>query len=213
MFKGIAATIFLTIFNLMAYSQDDTPGKTENKLKFGVNVSAMPDLSFEFKNGVHLSTQFIASKNKISILFGPVWWVYKNKDTNKFKGGSISLRYFPQKMSRTLNFYFMYDLDYFLQTNEWSRYMQYTPSVSYNVDFKSKIQTLRNQVGYGFILKLYKGLFFTQSLSFGMDCYNYNSTTTVIENPSLSENYSSGNIFSNTHASSTLKAGIEFHFK
>jgi hypothetical protein len=211
MFKKIFIAFLLSSVSFQTYSQTDS--SYSQKIKFGVNISAMPEINFNLNDGIDLATQAIATKGKISILAGFVWKVNANKDENFFRGGMLSLRYFPLKCSKRLSFYFLYDLSFVFQTNQSSRYVKYDPATYYNVDFSSTIQTLRNQIGYGFIFKVYKKLFVSQSFSIGVDCYNYHSTTTVKENPALSEKYSSGGIFSNNEASNVFKIGIEYHFE
>ena len=91
--------------------------------------------------------------------------------------------------------------------------MKYNPISSSIVDYKSKWQSLKNQIGYGFIIKIYKRIYINQSFSIGGEFYNYKSKTIVRENADYSNEYKSGNIFSKFESSYFIKTGIGYSFE
>jgi hypothetical protein len=91
--------------------------------------------------------------------------------------------------------------------------MQYNPVSRSIIDYKSKFQSLKNQIGYGFMLKVYKKIYVNQSFSFGGEFYNYKSKTIVREDSDYSSDYKSGNLFSKFGSCYFLKTGISYYFE
>jgi len=212
--KHILLILFLIGLSFFSFSQADSLKRnTENKKNhLAVNISILNDPDFSFKNGVTLSTVFSLKINKSLIQIGPLWWFDKNRNANFLKGGIFSYYYFPFK-ERNLNFYFIYDFAYVYKTDKWSKEMKYNPTSFSVIDYKSKWQSLKNQIGYGFMINIYKGMYINQSISFGGEFYNYHSKTIVRENSDFSNEYKSGSIFSKFESSYFIKTGIEYNFE
>jgi len=76
--------------------------------------------------------------------------------------------------------------------------MKYNPTSLSIVDYKSKWQSLKNQIGW---------------FSFGGEFYNYHSKTIVRENSDYSNEYKSGNIFSKIESCYFIKTGVGYDFE
>ena len=212
--KHILLIFFLIGFSFYSFSQTDSLKRNlenkKNNFVFSISVLNDPDLSI--KDGITLSTVISLKSNKNLFQIGPLWWFDQNRDVNFLKGGIFSYNYFPFK-ENNLNFYFIYDFAYVYKTDNWSKEMKYNPVSSSIVDYKSKWQSLKNQIGYGFIIKIYKRIYFNQSFSIGGEFYNYKSKTIVRENSDYSNEYKSGNIFSKFESSYFIKTGIGYSFE
>ncbi len=211
----IVMNIFL-LTNMSSFAQSDSVSilKKENKkITFSANSSYLMNFDLSFKDGFSFITAAVIKKANHNLSIAPVWWIDKNRNGNIFKGGMLSYRFFPSRNRKCLNFYFIYDLMFTFEKNEWEKNMEYIPKQYYDVSFKSRWHSLKNQVGYGFNINIYKGFYFNQSMSIGIEFYNYTSKTDVKDNPSLSSEYSSGNIFSDSNASSLLMIGIGYNFE
>lgn len=210
--KHILSILFLIGFSFYSFSQiDSLKGSTENK-KYnpGFVISILNDPDFSFKDGITLSTVLSLKSKKSLMQIGPLLWFDKNRNANFIKGGIFSYYYFPYK-ERNFNFYFIYDFAYVCKTDNWSREMKYDPISSSIVDYKSKWQSLKNQIGYGFIINIYKKIYINQSFSIGGEFYNYQSETIVRDNPDFSNEYKSGNIFSKFEPCYFIKTGIGYN--
>lgn len=212
--KHILLIFFLIGFSFYSFSQTDSLKRnTENKKKYFVfNISVLNDPDLSIKDGLTLSTVISLKLNKNLLQIGPLWWFDQNRNANFLKGGIFSYNYFPFK-ENNLNFYFIYDFAYVYKTDNWSREMKYDPISSSIVDYKSKWQSLKNQIGYGFIIKIYKRIYLNQSFSIGGEFYNYKSKTIVRENSDFSNEYKSGNIFSKFESCYFIKTGIGYSFE
>jgi hypothetical protein len=213
--KSILINIFV-LSCLFSFAQSDSISiskKESNKMTFGANILYFVNFDLSFKDGFLFATSAVIKNDKQSISIAPLWWIDKNKSTNFYKGGMLSYQFYPNGNRKSINFYFIYDLLYTFEKNEWERNMEYFPNQFYNVSFKSISNSMKNQVGYGFNINICRGFYINQSMSFGVEFYNYISKTIVKDNPSLSSEYSSGNLFSHTNASSFLKIGIGYNFK
>jgi len=166
--KHILLIFFLIGFSFYSFSQTDSLKRNlenkKNNFVFSISVLNDPDLSI--KDGITLSTVISLKSNKNLFQIGPLWWFDQNRDVNFLKGGIFSYNYFPFK-ENNLNFYFIYDFAYVYKTDNWSKEMKYNPVSSSIVDYKSKWQSLKNQIGYGFIIKIYKRILFFLNLA----CY------------------------------------------
>lgn len=188
------------------------PVAKKGHLKWGLQANYFNNFDLNFKAGVLLSTSVTAQKNKSQFAIGPMWWADNNYKADIFRGAIFSYQYSPFVTNSKINFYFIYDLVYTYQKTGWDKSVQYG-NTYYNVSYKTNWHSLKNQVGYGFNVNLYKGLYITQSMSIGIEYYNTGSKTEVKDNPSLSNTYSSGNIFSGSGTSSFLKFGIGYNFE
>lgn len=208
--KLLLTTLFLLTI-LAGFAQSDSI--LNKKITFGANISYYQNFDLNFKDGFLFSTALEIKKTKHSLSLAPVWWIDKNIDVNFFKGGLLSYKFFTIKKQKYLNFYFIYDLMFTFEKNDWERNMLYLTNQYFDVSFKSTWHSLKNQIGYGFNINIYKGFYINQGMSFGAEFYNYSSKTDVKDSPDLSSEYSSGNIFSNLKASSYLKIGVGYNFE
>ncbi|MFA4851085.1 MAG: hypothetical protein WC868_05510 [Bacteroidales bacterium] len=202
--------------NLFGFSQSDSSSTLKNedkKVIFCADISYYTNFDLNFKDGFSFTTAAVIKNDKHSISVAPVWWIDKNRKANFFKGGMLSYKFSPSNRNKQINFYFIYDLVYTFEKNKWDKNMEYSPKQFYNVSFISRWHSLKNQVGYGFELNIYKGFYVNQSMSVGIEFYNYKSKTDVKDNASLSSEYSSGNIFSNVSPCGFLKIGIGYNFE
>lgn len=212
----IFLTFILLAGSLWSFAQDDLIQKSSEKnkqLTFGANLSHFTNFNLNYTDGFSFVTSGVVNKGKCSISLGPIWWIDRNNYVNFFRGGMLSFQYYPDKTKRRINFYFINDFSYSFEKYHWNRNMKtinYTQY--YNVEFKSFSQSLQEQIGYGINVKIYKGFYVNQSMTIGFEFYNYQSTTTVIEDPSLSSEYSTGNIFSASETKGYLKIGIGCNF-
>ena len=209
--KYFATLFFFLLISFSIYSQEISDSLNK-KFTFECNITSLPDISLSFGNGLYYDGQIMARKSKFSIGLGYVGWLYNNKQGAVFNGGMLSGRYYPLKISKLLNFYFMIDIYYFHQTNGYNSTMEYLTNIYYDMNYSSTSQTLRCQAGYGFTLKIYKGLFLSQALGVGTDFKGYNNSTIVTGHPELNTSYSGGNVFLNSENSATIKIGLEYHF-
>ena len=212
--RHILLILILIGFSFYSFSQTDSlKRKTENKKPHIIfNISILNDPDFSFKNGITLSTVLSLNSKKSLIQIGPLWWFDSNRNANYFKGGIFSYNFFPFKENK-INFYFIYDFAYVYKTDNWSKEMKYNPTSLSIVDYKSKWQSLKNQIGYGFNIKIYKRIYINQSFSFGGEFYNYHSKTIVRENSDYSNEYKSGNIFSKIESCYFIKTGVGYDFE
>jgi hypothetical protein len=209
--------IYMFLFtNLSGFAQSDSVSiiKKENKkMTLGANISYFINFDLSFKDGFSFTTAAVLIKANHLISIAPVWWIDKNRNANFFKGGMLSYQFFPNKNRKRINFYFIYDLVFTFEKNEWEKNLEYNPQQYYDVSFKSIWHSLKNQAGYGFNINICKGFYINQSMSVGIEYYNYTSKTDVKGNPNLTSKYSSGNIFSNSGACSFLKIGVGYNFE
>jgi hypothetical protein len=204
----------LLLTNLSGFAQSDSLLKKENKkIIFGTNLSYCPNFDLSFNDGFLFATGAVIKKDKHSISLAPVWWADKNRDVNFFKGGMLSYQFFPYKNRKRTNFYFIYDLAFTFVKDDWEKNMEYFPKQFYDVTFQSRVHSLKNQIGYGFNVNIYKGFYINQSMSIGVEFYNFTSKTVVKDNPSFSSEYSSGNIFSSSNTCGFLKIGVGYNFE
>lgn len=204
--------LFLAV--LSGFAQSDSLLKKQNKkINFGANIAYCPNFDLAFNDGFLFTTGAIIKKDKHSISLAPVWWIDKNIDVNFFKGGMLSYQFYPYKNQKRTNFYFIYDLLFTYEKDEWEKNMEFFPKQFYDVSFKSNVHSLKNQVGYGFNINICKGFYISQSMSVGVEFYNYTSKTVVKDNPNLSSEYSNGNIFSHSNTCGFLKIGIGYNFE
>ncbi len=203
---------FLSSFSVLAQG-DYVPKLYNKKAVWGCQANYFNNFDLNFKAGIGFSTSVLLKKQNHTFAIGPMWWIDKNYEVNTFRGGIFSYQYFPNKHNKRIHFYFIYDLAYTFEKSGWDRNMRYGPNTYYNVSYKTSWHSLKNQLGYGFNVNIYKGLYLTQGMSIGVEYYNTNSETKVKENPSLSSTYSSGNIFSGSGTSSFLKLGIGYNYE
>jgi len=199
--KRLIAIFILAFLSFPGYSQSDTTNKQKaNRLTFGTNISYFTDPDLYFNDGFAFTTSLAINKQKHSISIGPVWWFDKNQDVSIFRGGMASYQYFLNKNQKRINFYFIYDLAYTYEKNQWDTLMHFYPVLpinqTYDVTVTTKWQSVINQFGYGFNLNIYKGFYLNQSFSLGIEFYNYKSNQDVKDDTSLSSEYKSGNLFS-----------------
>ena len=207
----IVFIIFFVSQSLLSFAQlDSLSKKKENPWSFNISILNSPD--FSFKNGVLLTTPLGLKINKSLLQLSPLWWFDKNRDANFFRGGIFSYSYYPFK-EKDLSFYFIYDLVYEFKTEDWSREIKYNPTSFSIVDYNSKAQSLKNQIGYGFSFIVLKRVYINQSFSIGGEFYNYQSNTTVRENAAYSSEYKSGSLFNKFQACYFLKTGVSYCFE
>ena len=214
--KKLIVIFILAFSNFTGYSHSDTTSKEgANRLTFGTNISYFTALELYFNDGFAFATSFVIIKQKHSLFIGPVWWFDKNQDVSMFRGGMVSYQYFPRKDRGRINFFFIYDLVYTSEKNQWDTLMHFYPMLPinqvYDVTVTTKWQSMINQVGYGFNLNIYKGFYLNQSFSLGIEFYNYKSKADVKDDPGLSSEYSTGSIFSGSNANSVLKIGFGYN--
>ena len=151
-------------------------------------------------------------RKKHYVHLGPLWWLDKIKNVNVFRGFNISYEFFPFKKNKLINFYFLYDFIFLYENNSWNTTMRFYPQKpitdEYEVDIQTKWRSFKNQLGYGFNLSIYKGLYLNQSFSIGLELYDYQSTSTVPEAMELSSSYSN----SGSGTSNYLKIGLGYIF-
>jgi len=184
----------------------------KQNITFGGNITYNNSVAFSFKNGYLFSTSLVLTKKHNVLSLGPMWWIDKNKKVNLFRGGIISYHFFPY-CEKKLKFCFVYDLIYNFEINKWNKDMNYEPGIMYNVDYKDKWQSIKNQVGYGFQWNFYKGLYLYNIFSLGIEFYSYSSKTIVLGKPELSYVYANNNIFANNQICNVLKFGIGYNFE
>lgn len=213
--KPILALVFffqsILSFAQVRITQPDSSNKRHTS--YGCNISHLTNFDLNYTDGFSFITTAKINKPNYSASIGPVWWIDRNNSVNFFRGGMFTIEYYPNKTDRRVNFYFINDLSYTFEKYSWNRYMKtinYTDY--YNVEFKSIWQALQEQIGYGFNVKIYKGLYINQSMTIGFEFHNYKSKTTVAEDPSLSSEYSTGNIFSGSATKGYLKIGIGYNY-
>jgi len=214
--RKIILIISIFCLALLAHSQTDTAisnNESGSKLAFGVNISYFTAPELYFNDGFAFTSSLSVNKNKHTLLLAPVWWIDKNEDVSVFRGGLLAYQYFPHKPRKRINFYFIYDLAYLYEKKEWDTQIHFYPQKPinqvYNAIVTTKWRALVNQFGYGFNLRLFKGLYLNQSFSIGMEFYSYKSETDVKEDSSLSSEYASGG----NGASSFLKIGFGYNFE
>ena len=196
---------------LFSYAQ--TEKNTDNKkITVGINSSFFSNFELDFNPGYEFSTQLTLQKNKSKFSIGPVWLLCKVYDINNFRGGIFSYQYFPVQ-NKKFNFYLIYDLSFTAERNAWQRYMEYDNGKFDWIKFNSRMNYLKNQFGYGFTMKIYNGFYLNQSMSLGLEYYNYYTNSETSNNPKLSAVYKSGNIFSNSGTCSFLRLGIGYNFE
>jgi len=201
---------------LLAHSQTDSSlsnTKNGNKPTLGLNISYFTEPDLYFNDGFAFPTLVSLNNEKYSLLLGPVWWIDKNENVSLFRGGMISYRYFAHKPNKYLNFFFIYDLVYLYEKTEIATQMHFYPQLPvnqiYNATNTIRWHSLINQVGYGFKVNIYDGFYINQSFSLGIEFYGYRSETDVVEDPSLSSEYSSGG----NGTSSFLTIGFGYTFE
>lgn len=189
------------------------PISKEAKLKFGVQVSYINDGELYFNDGAEFASSVTFRYKKHLAQIGPIWWFDKNKDVDVFRGLIISYQFFPKELSKTLNFYFLYDLSYTFENGEMQSKAHFYPTHPineiYNINTSTSWQTLSNHVGYGFRVNVFKGLYIDQNFSLGIEIHRYTSENEVVEDPSLSYNFKSSGHGTNMF----LKLGIGYNFK
>lgn len=211
-------TLFIHLFiisYLSGYSQTDSLPALKNrnkKITYEACVLYFYGLDMNTVSGTSFTTAAIIKMSGHSLLLGPVWWLNSFKDANKFRGVLCSYRYSPDKTMRLIHFYFIGDLIYSYEKYEWAKYLKYDANNYYNIEYKEKWQSLQILGGYGVDIKLYKGFYVSNSMSVGIEFYNYRSHTNVIDVPALSSSYVTGNIFTDSRKSTLMKVGIGYRF-
>lgn len=133
-------------------------------------------------------------KTRHTLGIGPVLSFFRSK-TKTFRGISGHYEYCPFSYSEKLSFGVRYSLAYTFQKTHYDEFMEWSPGQFYSTSFKSEWHALDNYIGYTLKIRLYRNLSLENSLGFGVQFYNYNTSTDIAENKTLSWSYSSGNIF------------------
>ncbi|MDZ4757177.1 MAG: hypothetical protein SGJ10_03430 [Bacteroidota bacterium] len=212
MLKKIYILLFSLLIGFFTFAQIVNYPAKKIEIQHGFSANYFTNSELNFKSHNHFSTNFSLSKSNQIFSIGTIFGSTKNDNLNFFKGGIFSYQYFPNKTNKRFNFYFIYDFIYTFEKSGWEREMQFSGN-NEHVTFNSPWHSLKNQVGYGFNVNIYKGFYLTQSMSIGIEYYNFVSKTVVKNQPQLSSTYSSGNIFSGSGTSSLLKLGMGYHFK
>ena len=209
--------VFLVAEKFMIFAQTTTDTLTKNnhkKITYGLEVIHLANNNLNYTNGFSFATAATFHKGRVVLLPGFVWSFDRNKKVNILKGGTLSAEFYPFKNNRIINFYFKNDLSLTYEKDRWNRYMKtinYTDY--YHVKFNSVWHSLQEQIGYGFNLDLNCSFYLTSAMTIGFEFYNYKSNTIVEEDPSLSSQYSTGNIFSDVNTKGYLMLGIGYSFK
>lgn len=181
-----------------------------SKYNLGFQVTYITNSEMYFNDGALFATSFNLNFEKHLFQFGPLWWFDKNEPTNTFRGVIFSYQFFPLKTNRTLNFYFLYDLVYSFEKTSWESEMQFNPphpsNELFHVYSSTRWNSLINQIGYGFRVNVFKGLYIDQNFSLGLEVYKYESENIVPADPSLSTTYRSSGHDTNMF----LKLGIGY---
>ncbi len=212
----IIATSLILFLSILSFAQPDSITTTTDKNKrtsLGVNISHFTNFNLNYTDGFSFVSAVVISKRNYSIALGPIWWLDRNNYVNFFKGGMLSFQLYPNKTNKRINFYFIDDLSYTFEKYNWEKQIDLTPNKYYDVSFKSTWHALENQTGYGFNFRVYKGFYINQSMTIGFEFYNYTSKTIVKDNPSMSSEYSTGNILSGSNTKGYLKIGLGYNFK
>ena len=206
--------IFTTLF---CYSQTDSisPKKNiYNKLTYGIIVSILPSTDLNKVTGNTYTTSGVINFSNHSLTLGPLWWTDQfNKNANAFRGDILSYQYYLHGKHDALNFYFVYDMLYNFEKDDWTKNMQFDANNYYDVNFNGFWQSMKTMIGYGFNVKIYKGFYINNCISIGFEFYNYSSKTTVNGAPNLSSTFSSGNIFQDSRTCGMIKLGIGYNLK
>ena len=116
------------------------------------------------------STLLCFEYNKLTIKTGPIF--SSNELSQDFEGFNLAgvalaFEYNPNNKARIFDFYFLTNFEY-------SQFNKEEETYYYSGDLK---RAYRAAMGYGFDLKIYKGWYFTNSISFGVsyETLKYNS--------------------------------------
>ena len=211
-------TFLLIFFSIVqfAFPQTDSISTKKNapiKLTYGFAFCYLPSTDLNQVTGNTYSTSGVINISQHCILIGPLWWTDQFKQSNIFRGGILSYQYYPHDKNSKINFYFIYDMLYNFENDEWTKNMQFDANNYYDVKFNGFWQSMKTMIGYGFNVKVYKGFYISNSISIGVEFYNYSSKTIVSGAPNLSSTYSSGNIFQDSRSCGMIKLGIGYHLK
>lgn len=212
---GFLFILLIVAMNSKSYSLDSltTPNRYAERYLFGFEISYLNKAELKFNDGGTFATEFLLEKSRHTFGLGPVLRFFSDQKTNTFRGISGHYEYYLFSYSEKLTFGVRYSLAYTYQKTHYDEYMEWSPGQFYSTSFRSEWQALDNHIGYTLKIRLYRNISLENSLGFGIQFYNYNATTDIAENKSLSWSYSSGNIFSKSESSSLFVVGLRYDFR
>ena len=207
------ATLFVFFVSEGFPQSDSSNYKTnKNKLKFGLSYFCFSDLNLNFIEGVNQSLMIITKVNNHIIKIGPTFFLNPRISNLKTDGIILSYQYILKTNFNRLNVVFCYDLVYRQRIESWIRELEYENYGKTNVKFYSKSNSIQNLLGYGFKFNVNQKFSLITCMGIGGEIYNFKSKTVPLNQPFLSNEYSSGNIFSNRKNCNIIKIGIEYFF-
>jgi len=210
--RAIGIFIFL-IISFKVNGQNNNEEIKLSKYRPELGISYLYGFDMNTVNGNAILTSAAIRTTKNSFQIGALWWLDHYKSENTFRGMLGSYKYYPSGNNGKINFSFVGDLIYSYEKNQWAKFIQYDNAHFYHIDYKGKWNSLQTLVGYGVNIKLYKSLFFTNSMTIGLEFYNYSSTTNIEEAPQLSTNYKSGSIFKDSRKNGMMRIGLSYLLK
>lgn len=210
--KGIHLFSFVIIFSITNPTFSQSEGSTK-KFKYGINSSLLFNSDLYFNDGLLFSSCFTIDKGRHSIETGPLWWKDKLDDSSPFRGVIVTYKYDPFVINKNLQFYVLLDLLYTFERNRYTEQINFYPDIPKNEEYTAEIDLFWNklatQIGYGISYKVYKGFYLFQSFSLGIEFFNYQNSTQIQENSSLSYTYSNNE----SGTSHILKIGLGYKLK
>jgi hypothetical protein len=201
-------TIVCILIGASLYAQTDSLKSVSRKLKYGVNVSYnLTPYIYEA-----LTPSLVMIKERHSFLIGPR--VFISRSSPHYKWTRLGLEYtykiFPNPTSRRFNFYFLFDFDIVMYRSK-ENVDYYLYSVHYVGTRTSTRYSITNNIGYGFKMTIFKGLYLNHSIGAGIGLFRDDDALDIPDNPTAS--YSNkGNIISYGTPSILLNVGLGYDF-
>lgn len=213
--EGVFFLVFYFAITSATFSLDSLSTSKIHPTRYvlGFEISCLNKAELEFNDGVTFVPEFLVEKTRHTLGIGPVLSFFSDQKTKTFRGISGHYEYCPFSYSEKLSFGVRYSLAYTFQKTHYDEFMEWSPGQFYSTSFKSEWHALDNYIGYTLKIRLYRNLSLENSLGFGVQFYNYNTSTDIAENKTLSWSYSSGNIFSKSESSSLFVIGLRYDFR
>lgn len=189
-----------------AWSTNNFVRSDSIKLKKAIHLGYTGHGSFE---NTGFTIAFAIRNPKHTFLIGPS--IRLGSTGPQLSGGALTYQFYPNGINRTFSFYFLDDLSYSTLGYSEER-TTWINGIEYESTYESSKAYLANYFGYGFDLKIVKGLYLDQSLALGIAFKRRNYSLTVPELPSNSYSYDE-KLLSRGEVAVALKIGLTYWIK
>jgi len=207
--KRITLLLIVILSCVSVYAQNDTVKSKMPKLKYGVNVGYYGTRNINNA----LSPGFDMRLGNQNFMIGPMVFFGNNSVDEKYTQWGINYTYkiFPNPTSHVFNFYFLYHFQFGMDKKE--RDVDYYNNSDIHLVGSVTLTkySITNCIGYGYKIKIVKGLYFNNSIGVGIGLYRMDSKAEYPEVPEASY-FVKGNMFSEGKLTVFANFGFGYDF-